>query len=133
MKNMVSFITYLLKVQLTKSIKQIIRIVRQFMSIKWNNVIAPVLTGNLKPNTESNALIDQQNTSIKVYKVDNAADLSESYFVNPENFEDVTNSVNITFPNPNQYKVEFNTPDDQITTPYIVVVNGHIDLIVKVI
>ena len=47
--------------------------------------------------------------------------------MNPENFEDVTNSVNITFPNPNQYKVEFNTPDDQITTPYIVVVNGHID------
>ncbi|WP_410468049.1 fibrinogen-binding adhesin SdrG C-terminal domain-containing protein, partial [Staphylococcus aureus] len=41
------------------------------------------LTGNLKPNTDSNALIDQQNTSIKVYKVDNAADLSESYFVNP--------------------------------------------------
>ncbi|HCY0621804.1 TPA: fibrinogen-binding adhesin SdrG C-terminal domain-containing protein, partial [Staphylococcus aureus] len=86
-----------------------------YVNPSGDNVIAPVLTGNLKPNTESNALIDQQNTSIKVYKVDNAADLSESYFVNPENFEDVTNSVNITFPNPNQYKVEFNTPDDQIT------------------
>ncbi|HDB5361764.1 TPA: MSCRAMM family adhesin clumping factor ClfA, partial [Staphylococcus aureus] len=98
-----------------------------YVNPSGDNVIAPVLTGNLKPNTDSNALIDQQNTSIKVYKVDNAADLSESYFVNPENFEDVTNSVNITFPNPNQYKVEFNTPDDQITTPYIVVVNGHID------
>ncbi|HDR0190584.1 TPA: fibrinogen-binding adhesin SdrG C-terminal domain-containing protein, partial [Staphylococcus aureus] len=88
-----------------------------YVNPSGDNVIAPVLTGNLKPNTDSNALIDQQNTSIKVYKVDNAADLSESYFVNPENFEDVTNSVNITFPNPNQYKVEFNTPDDQITTP----------------
>lgn len=97
-----------------------------YVNPSGDNVIAPVLTGNLKPNTDSNALIDQQNTSIKVYKVDNAADLSESYFVNPENFEDVTNSVNITFPNPNQYKVEFNTPDDQITTPYIVVVNGVI-------
>ncbi|GAB5801346.1 hypothetical protein JMUB7527_28470 [Staphylococcus aureus] len=49
------------------------------------------LTGTHYENTDSNALIDQQNTSIKVYKVDNAADLSESYFVNPENFEDVTN------------------------------------------
>lgn len=88
-----------------------------YVNPSGDNVIAPVLTGNLKPNTDSNALIDQQNTSIKVYKVDNAADLSESYFVNPENFEDVTNSVNITFPNPNQYKVEFPTDDDQITTP----------------
>ncbi|WP_251654520.1 fibrinogen-binding adhesin SdrG C-terminal domain-containing protein, partial [Staphylococcus aureus] len=67
-----------------------------YVNPSGDNVIAPVLTGNLKPNTDSNALIDQQNTSIKVYKVDNAADLSESYFVNPENFEDVTNSVNIT-------------------------------------
>ncbi|GJF38338.1 hypothetical protein SA19056_05450 [Staphylococcus argenteus] len=98
-----------------------------YVNPSGDNVIAPVLTGNLKPNTNSNALIDKNNTDIKVYKVDNAADLSESYYVNPDNFEDVTSSVNITFPNPNQYKVEFNTPDDQITTPYIVVVNGHID------
>ena len=34
---------------------------------------------------------------LKVYKVDNASDLSESYYVNPDNFEDVTDSVNITF------------------------------------
>ncbi|HCU7777732.1 TPA: fibrinogen-binding adhesin SdrG C-terminal domain-containing protein, partial [Staphylococcus aureus] len=47
--------------------------------------------------------------------------------VNPSDFEDVTNQVRISFPNANQYKVEFPTDDDQITTPYIVVVNGHID------
>lgn len=81
-----------------------------YVNPSGDNVIAPVLTGNLKPNTDSNALIDAQNTSIKVYKVDNASDLSESYYVNPDNFEDVTDSVNITFPNPNQYKVEFNMP-----------------------
>lgn len=53
-----------------------------YVNPSGDNVIAPVLTGNLKPNTDSNALIDAQNTSIKVYKVDNASDLSESYYVN---------------------------------------------------
>ncbi|MGT2333793.1 hypothetical protein ACVPOY_06965 [Staphylococcus aureus] len=32
----------------------------------------PALTGNLIPNTKSNALIDAKNTDTKVYRVDNA-------------------------------------------------------------
>lgn len=31
-----------------------------YVNPSGDNVIAPVLTGNLKPNTDSNALIDQQ-------------------------------------------------------------------------
>ena len=38
-----------------------------------------------------------QNTDIKVYRVDNANDLSESYYVNPSDFEDVTNQVKFHF------------------------------------
>ncbi|NEE71314.1 YSIRK-type signal peptide-containing protein, partial [Staphylococcus aureus] len=98
-----------------------------YVNPSGDNVVLPVLTGNLIPKSNSNALIDANNTNIKVYKVDNANDLSESYYVNPSDFEDVTNQVRISFPNANQYKVEFPTDDDQITTPYIVVVNGHID------
>ncbi|HDX3358648.1 TPA: fibrinogen-binding adhesin SdrG C-terminal domain-containing protein, partial [Staphylococcus aureus] len=98
-----------------------------YVNPSGDNVVLPALTGNLIPNTKSNALIDAKNTDIKVYRVDNANDLSESYYVNPSDFEDVTNQVRISFPNANQYKVEFPTDDDQITTPYIVVVNGHID------
>ncbi|MGZ1676587.1 fibrinogen-binding adhesin SdrG C-terminal domain-containing protein, partial [Staphylococcus argenteus] len=98
-----------------------------YVNPSGDNVVLPVLTGNLIPKTNSNAIIDANNTDIKVYKVDNANDLSESYYVNPSDFEDVTSQVKISFPNANQYKVEFPTDDDQITTPYIVVVNGHID------
>ncbi|NGS85305.1 clumping factor A, partial [Staphylococcus aureus] len=90
-----------------------------YVNPSGDNVVLPALTGNLIPNTKSNALIDAKNTDIKVYRVDNANDLSESYYVNPSDFEDVTNQVRISFPNANQYKVEFPTDDDQITTPYI--------------
>lgn len=63
-----------------------------YVNPSGDNVVLPVLTGNLIPKSNSNALIDANNTNIKVYKVDNANDLSESYYVNPSDFEDVTNS-----------------------------------------
>ncbi|WP_186311874.1 fibrinogen-binding adhesin SdrG C-terminal domain-containing protein, partial [Staphylococcus aureus] len=82
--------------------------------------------GNLIPNTNTNALIDAKNTHIKLYTLHNANHLSQTYYLNPTHFQHLTNQLTISFPNPNQYKLQFPTHHHQITTPYIVLVNAHI-------
>ena len=76
--------------------------------------------------TKSSTLIDENNTSFKVYEVQDNTKLTDSYYINPEdsNYVDVTNQ----FSNAITYRDNTATIDFSNTSKtYVVVVDGHFD------
>lgn len=85
------------------------------------------IQGYTTDSSDSSTKVDLDNTNIKVYEVNDASKLSESYYVNPNdpNLKDVTSNFEgwITDTNNNSINVKFGDTNKA----YVIVVDGHFD------
>ena len=122
--NVTSFITKIDKNLVQNEYKQTIYVNPKENSLRNMNVN---IQGYTTDSSDSSTKVDLDNTNIKVYEVNDASKLSESYYVNPNdpNLKDVTSNFEgwITDTNNNSINVKFGDTNKA----YVIVVDGHFD------